>query len=1045
MAKIDNENISDRDWGDVDKSALGKRLAGMYADGDATKANMREVYAYVPDEAFTESDGKKNFAYSKAWGPHHEVQENGTIILNRNGVHSAAAALAGARAKPKLSDDALADAKKHIRRHYRSHLKEKVPDSLKERRKVERGKPLTELVKGSLEYTRHVIVIAFYQTFRYHYDDNDWFWVEEIFADFLIVSHSDLPPDEFYYVLYSQDGETFTFAPREEWEIVELAYQFKSTSIEDSKKDKRNRLIERVNTSLDFTEAEKKNPNPDGPWRIRAVGITADVVNANGRRYATHVLEAAVRDLQDHLNESAGQGRLILTGEIDHPTDKGNSRALLQETVINWDSVQFNSSKVLLEGWLMATSRGRDLRALMRGGVRPDISQRGYGQSTIIEEGSEQIEEVLELYITGYDPVLDGADPNGQITVIESKQPKQPKQEDTPKMDKLTLEALREEYPDLVAKIEAERDKTRRQELEAQLEARKQEDERLERELKEREQALRQRLDIKDDEDLVAALTERQTRLQELEQSDSEDKKELQELREAKRKQEIEAYVAEQVKDLKYDEDIVKLLTESIQAANPQTTEEVDKIIESRRKEYDAMMAKITLAQKGKRGNGVQVIGPVFETETGQPEFVRPAFEFTERMVERNVARRRDFSESPQLTPNERFTRRYLEAFDRAYRSQLIEEHKRLEAFLEAETTSDLNLPYSVSRAIIEEAFPELVALSVYDFALEDGSPTYIYFESYSDESGKSVAVTDEAFTSDSDAWVSLTYKRLEGGTVSITSSPAGTTYAEYDDYVIDYGNGKIMVLSTGSMSDATAYLANYTYNSVRGGEGSAIQRGKGTLSRQAIELAADRLATIITDEAITFSRTQLGWDAVTRTISMVIRELRQMIDSHMIRLALASSVRAANNGGTWTYGTTEAALDDLVIKLGGAKVAVMNDHYMPTHFLASLSNAEILSNWKGFTRDGFPDAVLRSTGFVGGVKGLPMFQSAQMVDTHFLTGHPELVQHRVLSSKPMTLKGPFQGMSSNNLIAAQEYYAEEYNATESLVVNKGGFVTVET
>jgi hypothetical protein len=52
-------------------------------------------------------------------------------------------------------------------------------------------------------------------------------------------------------------------------------------------------------------------------------------------------------------------------------------------------------------------------------------------------------------------------------------------------------------------------------------------------------------------------------------------------------------------------------------------------------------------------------------------------------------------------------------------------------------------------------------------------------------------------------------------------------------------------------------------------------------------------------------------------------------------------------------------------------------------------------------------------------------------------------VQHRVLASKPMTMRGPFQAYSSGSLVAAQEYYVEEYNATESLLPNKGGFVTV--
>jgi hypothetical protein len=437
-----------------------------------------------------------------------------------------------------------------------------------------------------------------------------------------------------------------------------------------------------------------------------------------------------------------------------------------------------------------------------------------------------------------------------------------------------------------------------------------------------------------------------------------------------------------------------------------------------------------------------QTRATVIETETGTPEFARASFAFTERLVERNLTRRRDLRKLE--TPNAIFTRRYLAAYDRAFQSQLLAESARLSQWNEAETTSDLNLPYSVSRAIIEEAFPELVALSIFDFDLIDASPTNLYFESYSAESGAAPSVTDEAFTSVHGSWVSLANKRIRPGTVVVTSSPAGTTYTEFTDYVVDAANGRIMVLpSPGTMANSTAFLVDYTYDKVRAGEGAAIQRGKGALSYQVITAAADRLATQITDEAITFARSQLGWDAQTRTMMMVIREIREMIDKGAIELGLAQAVRAGNNGGTWNYGGGDS-VSDFVEKLGAAKTAVYVDNYMPEFFLLSPTNADLLSNWDGFKRDGFPDAVLSSAGFVGQVKGLPVFQSNQMRDSHGLTGNRELVQHRVLTTKPMTLKGPYSSYDSNgNLVASEQWYAEEYNATESPIKEKGGFVTI--
>ncbi|RME75436.1 MAG: hypothetical protein D6784_07915 [Chloroflexi bacterium] len=889
-------------------------------------------------------------------------------------------------------------------------------------KQIEQGKPLAELVKGSLDYTQHIISQAFYAAFAR--SDEDWFYIEEIFADHLIVAHESLPPDEFYRVPYQRQGETYSFAPREAWEVVELAYRPRTMT--ESGKSKGRRFVERIGW-LELVEA--KDANPDGPWQIRGQGITADVVNGNNRRYARHVLEAAVRELRTHLRESAGQGRLLLTGEADHPQDKGYRTPLLQETIINWTDVEFRDGRVWLAGKLLGTRIGKDVRAQMLGGVRPDISQRGYGRSILIEEDGREIEEVVELTITGYDLVAEGSDPHAGVTMVESRRPQnegRPQTENAhPKEEKTMNEELQKAIEEFVETYVSQlnyTDKTKNQIRKAVLSAKPATVE-----------AAKEMIEAKHRE-YEAIMAEAQEKREKLLK---EQEKELAELRAEQQKRQVAEHIQARLQEMKYPDEMKAVLAEALKAAEPPTVEAADALIEAKQKEYDALMAQMKLAERG--CNRVQVVGPVLETETGTPEFARPAFDLVERLAERKLGVRRDFRQA--TTPNEIFTRRYLEAFDRTYRHQLIEEARRYQQFLEAETTADLSLPYSVSRAIIEEAVPELVALSIFDFGLEDTSPTRIYFEAYSEETGAAPTVTDESFTSAHDSWVQLANRRLRPGSVTVTSNPAGTTYTEYADYVIDYANGKIMVLSTGSMADATGFLIDYTYDKVRAGENAAIQRGKGSLSYQTVELMADRLASLVTDEAITFARTQLGWDAVTRTLNMVIRELREMIDTGAIRLALASAVRSGNSGGTWN--SASDPISDLVQKIGLAKAAIITKNYMPRFVLLSPTNAERLSNWDGFKRDGFPDAVLNAAGFVGQVKGLPVFMSNHMPDSHALVGHTELVQHRVLSTKPMTLKGPFQAYNSGNLVAAQEYYVEEYNATESLIPDKGGFVTI--
>ncbi len=902
--------------------------------------------------------------------------------------------------------------------------------------KLKRGKPLTEMVKGSLDYTRHLISKAFYQTFE---RNEEWFWVKEVFATYLIVSHDDLAVDEYYQVAYTREGETATFSPRNEWLVVELAYQ--PQTMVETKRSTGKSLNERHTFALQLTEASAQKTNPNGPWPVRAVGTTADEINGNGRRYAAYVAEAAVHRAQQRFNENVGQGRLVLAGEVDHPLDKGNRTPLMQETVFNWTNIQFDGQHVLLEGLLLGTRKGKDLYAQMEGGIRPDISQRGFGKSVFIKEGDQEIEEVVYLEIRGYDAVDNGSDTAAYVEIAESQHQPKPRlntQTEENTMDPITLEQLRSDYPDLVAQIEAEHDESRRQILESQLEARRAEDERVQQQVLAHQNALRQQLGIGQDDDLLEALTQRQTLLESLQERDQAQETELQGYREAQQQRQVAEHIETQVAALNYPPEMKAILLESVQSIGPATTEDADRLLETKRSEYDALMAQQTLVRKG--FGDVEVKGPVFEAETGQSAFTQPAFEITEHLVNRRLGKRRDLAKA--TSPNEIFTRLYLEAFDRAYRTQLIEEAKKLEQFLEAETTTDLNLPYSVSRAMIEEVLPELVALSIFDFGLEEHSPTLLYFESYIAEVGAKPDVVNDTFNSAHDTWVVLNNKRIQTSTVVVTSDPAGTTYTEYTDFVVDYANGQIKVLSSGSMADATGFLISYSYDKVRSGENQPIQRGKGQLLNKTITLAADRLATHITDEAITFSRTQLGWDATTRTLNMLIRQIRQMIDEGIIRLAVASAISAANSGGIWdqTGGESEALL---VKKMGLAKTAVIMKNYEPTFFLMSPTNAEYLSNWDGFKRDGFPDAGL-GAGFTRMmVKDLPVFKSKHMPDSVILTGHRELVQYRVLSSKPMQLFGPFQARSGGNLTAGKEYYIEEYNGTYSLIEDKGGNVKV--
>ena len=431
--------------------------------------------------------------------------------------------------------------------------------------------------------------------------------------------------------------------------------------------------------------------------------IVADVVNANGRRYPREVLRAAVGELQAHLHESAGQGRMVLLGEAEHPSDKvGSGRPNLLETVVRWDSVSFDegSGAVRIDGQILETNKGKDILALIEGGVQPGGSLRGYGESRVVHEAgnsdeaeSRRIEEVTELHVTGYDLVLEPSFDNVVEPVLESKEQAQTEEQ----MDPEKLAELIRQHPELFEGIVADQVKTMG-----------------ETQLKALEETVRQALGIGPDADFGKALTEA-----------ADAKKEL----DARKRQDaVEAAIAEAVKDLPYSEALNKLFAESLRDAKPASPDEVKRLAESKRKEYDAIAAADRLGTMGWKSSksDVRVVGPVIERETGIPAFAAGAYQFTESMSRAGYITPWDMRKP--VTINQKIGAEVLKRFDAVHQEHLLAESRRLE---EASTTADLTLPYSISRTIVAAMWPQLVAASVFDFGVTDQALTYIYYETY--------------------------------------------------------------------------------------------------------------------------------------------------------------------------------------------------------------------------------------------------------------------------------------------------------------------------
>lgn len=118
--------VSTADWGSVDKSRIWELLKqGIEEGAEGIAAAVREVYAVV------KAPVNGDLTQADAWGPHHEIRDDGRIVLNRAGLIAAAAALAGARSEPNLTPQQKRQAARHLLRHYRE-LELEPPESLAE-------------------------------------------------------------------------------------------------------------------------------------------------------------------------------------------------------------------------------------------------------------------------------------------------------------------------------------------------------------------------------------------------------------------------------------------------------------------------------------------------------------------------------------------------------------------------------------------------------------------------------------------------------------------------------------------------------------------------------------------------------------------------------------------------------------------------------------------------------------------------------------------------------------------------------------------------
>lgn len=145
------------------------------------------------------------------------------------------------------------------------------------------------------------------------------------------------------------------------------------------------------------------------PMKVRGIFQRADEANNNGRIYPQQVLENAINNLIEAVQERR------CVGELDHPT---YDMVKLSNASHIITSLRFEGKDVIGEAEILSTPAGKVVEALIKDGIKIGISSRGMG--TLSEgKGHKIVNEDFKLLT--FDIVADPSTRGAFPTLAESK------------------------------------------------------------------------------------------------------------------------------------------------------------------------------------------------------------------------------------------------------------------------------------------------------------------------------------------------------------------------------------------------------------------------------------------------------------------------------------------------------------------------------------------------------------------------------------------------------------------------------------------------
>jgi len=158
--------------------------------------------------------------------------------------------------------------------------------------------------------------------------------------------------------------------------------------------------------SVDFIEEDETQP-----FRFSGVALKADAESKNGRFYPKSVVEKAVEEAKENLDEL----RLM----VGHPKDDETNPMNIVGKFLSIDMDE--DGNVPFEAEIANSSIGKDVQELLRGGYLKDLSIRAEGSMVKETVDGRKRDRVTDLHIKGLDFVIEGAIPQAKVSAILSE------------------------------------------------------------------------------------------------------------------------------------------------------------------------------------------------------------------------------------------------------------------------------------------------------------------------------------------------------------------------------------------------------------------------------------------------------------------------------------------------------------------------------------------------------------------------------------------------------------------------------------------------